>query len=372
MGFITGLILSSMLGTLTDGSLSADDLHRIIDVMHMPIRNLYCEYEGTTVFPQAIGNSNGKAAVNPTDENGLFDNYSGTFLEQNCDAFIVDIFHRYTADKGLNRQTLASIAGKTEIFGRTDASLGGGTVRHSTAADADIEGSYGRLFLAGFLRGLLEYSKKRMVNEHDDVVNGRICKVFAFYLGQEPYDPGPSTLVYRFWVDIERGANVVKKEEFRGKKILLRNNIVLSSVKAPNSQMVWIPESGTIEAFDNEGAVVHIEELRIMMASVRINQNINDKQFSIKYPVGAVITDRLRKEKYEFGQDRRPPAVSVAEAEIRLDEALTKAAESRSELIANSWSRSQNRSNFFYAAMLSIAVIVFVVSAIAFFRRRQS
>ncbi len=234
-------------------------------------------------------------------------------------------------------QIILSNEAETQIFSRADGSSGGAITRHVTATDFDDTGSYGRILLVRYLRELLKYDKKRLVYEGTEEVDGVPCERYAFVLGKPPY-PIETGLVHRFWIDMGRNGHVLKKERWnRGRLLSTASEITLDQVEI-DGQPVWFPAKGTARnIYENE--VTSEEHYRVLRGSAKINQGISDAAFSIKYPMGTPISDRLRGVVYEFGQDRRPPPKSMADAQTRLKEALSKAEAAKSELAAASWSR---------------------------------
>jgi hypothetical protein len=90
--------------------------------------------------------------------------------------------------------------------------------------------------------------------------------------------------------------------------------------------------------------------------------------FKAKFKPGTPITDQLRRARYEFGQDLRPPAPSRAEAEKRLIEHLGKADAQKAGLDA---SRAANEGfDWLYPLVLTVTVASVIVLSVSLLRRR--
>lgn len=307
-------------------------LLRAIDALQAPLRDFYCEYEGERLEDkEVVGNESGRYRL-----------YSGKFKFKQYDKFINNIYNDFLAtrinpQRRLSTETLLATEAKFQVFNRADGATGGGLTRHVTASDLDITGSYGRIFLVRCLRELLKYSKKRLVYEGTEEIDGAPCERYAIVLGREPY-PIETGLVDRFWIDMGRNGHVLRHEEWnKGQLLTTASEIVLEDFGV-GGDTIWLPVSGTVKSVDGD-VTNSVENYRVLHGSVKINRGIRDAEFSIKYPVGTPISDHLRGVVYEFGQDRRPPPEDVTDAQARLQEALRKAQDTRSELVAASWSR---------------------------------
>ena len=91
-------------------------------------------------------------------------------------------------------------------------------------------------------------------------------------------------------------------------------------------------------------------------------------RFKAKFQKGTLINDQLRRARYQFGQDLRPPPVSRAEAETRLKEHLGKAEDQKAELDASRVAKEYT--GRLYLLVLGTTAISVVLLTILLMRRR--
>ena len=336
---------------------------RAIDALQAPLQDLYCEYEGERVEEaRALG-----------DGLGLFENYSGIFKYKSKEKFIVDIYEDFLESKvnksrRLATRSILSTESETQMFSRADGKSGRATSRHVTSSDFDVTGSYGRIFLVRSLRESLKYDKKRLVHEGSEEVDGVSCERYAIVMGRQPYSI-ETGLVDRFWVDMGRCGHVLRMETMnKGRLLTTSSEIKLEEFPAKAGKL-WIPVEGKCRSMDG-GKVVVEERYHVLKSSIRFNKGLADGEFTIRYPMGTPVSDQVKKVVYEIGQDRRPPPEKMIDAQTRLDEALKKAGESRSELVAASWSRG-GWINWSFWGPFSAFLAVALVAAFAFVARTR-
>jgi hypothetical protein len=347
--FLMSLIAAVSFSPSSRAQAPADsELLRAIDALQAPLRDFYCEYEGERLEEQAALDK----------ESSVYEKYSGRFKYKNNDKFLNDIYHDYLPSKvnpqrALNNLSILSNEAGTHLFTRADGSPGSALRRRVHPADFDVTGSYGRIFLVRYLRELLKYDQKKLIYEGTEAIGKATCERYAVVLGDESGDV-KTGIVHRFWIDMNRNAHVLKKESLtRGRLLSTTSDIELNRF-GPSAEGVWLPVSGRFRAFS--GRVIAAEESYwVMVSSVRVNRSIGDPQFTLKYPAGTPVTDHLKGVVHQFGEDTRPLPTNLAEAESRLDDALRKARETRSDLVASSWSRG----NYWdWAVWLPLSVFV--------------
>ena len=368
------MIASIVLSIITFASLQTEtdadpqQVLRVVDALHKPLKSCYLEYEGELI---ADSPEDRRALGIDTGINML---YSGIFKYSQSDKYINTIFKdrlssKIQPDRALRRLTILCDGQETHIFGKADGAVGAAVTRHVTSADFDETGSWGKVWLVRRFRELLKYEKKRLIYTGTESIDGARCEHYAFVLGRPPYHiDAPNSLVYQFWIDMNRSAQVFRCERWNDGRLLERTvDVVLEQFGAKN-ESVWLPVRGTIEHFDGEGNLHSTEKYRLLKDTIAINKGIGDSQFTIKYPIGTPVSDRIRGLAYEVGQDRRPPPETLAEAEARLKDSLKKAEESRSELVAFSWSRGEFI-NWAFWLPLAVCLVSAVGAGFVYLRR---
>ena len=313
----------------------------LLEAAYAPMKDVTFEYEGKMTFPEG-----GKSAVHDAD--GLFDDYSGVVAERRDGAILVDIYHRfYKRNHEIVRETVAMLGERCEIYMRTvDQRGASGQVVDAHYSRAELSGSMSRISYAHILIGILRDVNWAVIQEESEPVAGRQCIVVKFIFVPD------NKLSLRFWIDLERGGHVLKYEEMQGKEVRARAyDVSLEQFKDSQGQAVWIPVSGVWEGYvavDKEGPptigkkATNRETYTVLKESVRVNTGLKDDRFSVKFANGTLITDKLRRAQYQFGQTN-PPGKKITtsfDAEASLKEQLRLADQQKDELKAASWERS--------------------------------
>jgi hypothetical protein len=339
--FLISCALFFGVGDIPDKSV----LTGLLEAAYAPTKDLSFEYEGKMTYPQG-----GESEIH--DVHGLFDDYSGVISERRDGAVSVDIYHRFHKRRPeIVRETIAILGERCEIYTRTVDQRGAtGQVVNAHYSRPEVSGSMSRISFANTLIGLLRDGNWSVIQEGFEEISGHRCIVvkFTFILD--------NALMLRFWIDLERGGHALKYEMMQGKGVSMRAfNIKLEQFKDSHGQAVWIPVSGIWEAYgsidgtvDGKGRPVigseptNRETYVVLRESVRVNTGLKDDRFSVKYRAGTLITDKLRRVQYQFGQTVSPgkKITSSYDAEANLKEQLRLADLQKDELKAASGERA--------------------------------
>ena len=367
-GFLVSLAFIGSNFTHDESPYTDRELIQIVENYLGRLQGLYVEYEGFVCYHR------------PEDreisglEDGITENFSGTLLFGQPDQYKVDIYHDLKKHKknpkgGLTRQLIASTSTQTELLTKTDESPGKATIRHSAAADLNVSGSFGRVFLVREFVELLKYNKRAVEYEGKGEVNGRVLDIYAITIGRPPFKIGePGNVTDRFWVDLTCGGLVFKKETFYGTWM---HSHVVDIVAEVDKQGFAFPIHGKYEFFEPKNTNLYTsEEYNILKESLQIGQKTDPARLSVNFPVGTPISDRLKNAVYEFGQDRRPPPETLADAQARLSSAIEQAKQSRDQLAASSWSRD-NWTDRWYWPIVGVLATVLLVGVVFLLRRSR-
>ena len=297
----------------------------VIRAQALLLSEVYLEYEGRFLFPTETSKTS-----ELVDDSGINERFTGSFRYRDEKAVVVDIFHRAEPKKNLLRRTLATLNGKTEEFTRADATgLSGGQIAATTPSSFKITGSYGQIFLIRELLMLLTSERDQFTLEAPEQVDGRTCEVLASRSGS-----GELLHTTRFWVDLERNAQVIKSEITNQAGMYSRVVAELGSFQHPKNGTVWLPVSGRRETFfgttkETTGTIstspTNLEEYAVVVTTVRLGAPSLDSAFTVNFRRGTYITDNLRQAEYEFGQKTTTRPATRAELEARLEEQLREA-----------------------------------------------
>jgi len=366
MNYLVVLIFGCVV-QVQNQSVDAKAFAQIVEAQSMNGQEFYLEYEGRSIILSDFGKKSLKLA-----DDGVSETYSGSFRTKGPSATIVDIFQQSFPKNHLLKHTLASLNGNQESrFLNDPAGKSSGQMRNSSPQEFNITGSYGRIFLLGQLKNLLQSRADRFRYEDSQIVQGRKCEVVSFDIGSEKYP-----VVHKFWIDFGRGCHPIQYELYLSSDLADRTTVELKEFKDSRSRPVWLPVSGRWEAFHEMGPVKPVrylkspsqmEEMAVVQSTIRFSDPSPDDSYKVKFAKGTFINDRIRQTQYEFGQqgqNQKPPETR-AEAEKRLNEMLNEARQEKTILEASSqpttWLDYQTYLLIFFFALGSIATIVLVV-----------
>ena len=341
----------------------------LLEAAHAPIQDLTLEYEGKMTFPQA-----GHSEIHDAD--GLHDDYSGVIAERRDGAVSIDIYHRYyNREHEISRETIAMLGDRCEIYSRTvDQRGASGEVVGAHFSRLSPSGSMYRVRFALDLMGLLRDVNWSVTQEGSEIIDGHQCLVVKFSFVPD------SQHTQRFWIDLERGGHVLKYEQLIGNYVRMRAyDIALVQFKDSQGHAIWIPVSGIWEAyesFDKDKSstigkkATNRETYTVLPESVRLNTGLKDDRFSVKFANGTLITDKLRRVQYQFGQTvpAGKKTTTPFDAEASLKEQLRLADQQKDELKAASWERAGS-TWFDWMPWLTVSVSMLLIGGVWGYRR---
>jgi hypothetical protein len=357
--------------------LDGPTLLKVLDGLHDPAEGYSCEYEGRVRYTRASDRDSLRLG-----NDGIAQIFSGSFTYRWDGAARLDYFVTHMSDHKVAKASIAIINDrKTIASGYVDDLMKTAKVSRADAHSNNIEHPYslGRLHGLDLLRRHCA-AQLTMVHEGTEPLDGYSCEVVTFKYTPASIPPEKESS-QKFWVDLERGGHILRRELYRGANLSERlSRVQLAPFDGPKGSKVWLPISGTYEVFlygdEKTRTILHskdpirIEEYLVMSPTVSLIAGIRDGHFAIELSPGTVVTDTVRGITYDFGRDQRPAPVTVAQAQERLRSHLSEADAQASELRAASWQRG-GRTEWSWlpwaaaAAALIVAVIVFVKRRVA-------
>jgi hypothetical protein len=206
-----------------------------------------------------------------------------------------------------------------------------------------------------------------------DEVDGHKCMKVRFLHVSED-DMSNAWGFTRFWIDIERGAHPLKEEAWSHGNLLLRTHgIQLARVSSKDRSSYWLPVRGIRDGYasgvDKNKHIIYTSTpysqvtISIVEGSIRINEGIPDKQFSIYWRGGFPETDALKRQRTDFASIPLPPPVSKDPLKVRerLENRLREAERQSRALDASSPARETWKWPF----LLQIVLITLGVTSLA-------
>jgi hypothetical protein len=163
-------------------------------------------------------------------------------------------------------------------------------------------GPMGLFLFDDLKRIVLDHSFEAVVG--DDELDGRRLKVIHI-----SFRGFPGSLIYRYWVDLARSGQVVRKELYRvGQALLARTDVSLARFLVDGDE-VWLPVSaietgytvlmGTDRVSQETSTLV---STRVIDGSVVFNQHPGPDTFTFKYSPTVPVSDELAQLRLEFSR----------------------------------------------------------------------
>ncbi len=281
----SGLLLALVLLTSQPGpaGVSPDQYLRIVRSSYADVKSLSFVFEGRKelVFSEA-------SAERREFKRGQFD---GNYIWRSDGSILNDVYVRF------NRQDMLHVSA---------ALFGGKVVRLARIPDNRYPPSVKEFPPTGFAIGSDEPTPHHLIwfwyydmlkdpkalKYQDlgwDVVDGRRCLKVELDLSVVP--EGRNNSRYRFWLDLERGAQPLRVDwlVFPPKVSSTVHSIALESFPISAEKQVWLPVSAVEDTFVVDGTrysetPVWQTTIRIVKSSVVLNRSIPDSAFSVKDP----------------------------------------------------------------------------------------
>jgi hypothetical protein len=380
-GTVVGLSLLSCTFCGPWDQVDREQLIRLIEGARPDIKDFAFEYEGNLAFPSLSDTS----LHHPERLQGVQDIFTGTFARRNDGATLVEIYQFTKGSSEAHHSRIATTGQSRETSSRASAAEKANiTIGPNAPETLPGTGNYARLFLSDVLLGMLRAGWDYHYEGTRDL-NGKPCLVVRIRETDDPKAPDDVTLTNRFWIDLERGGHVVRHEQWiGGKRLQATLNIRLDEFCAPSGKRVWLPVFGQFESYVTSNPNVRnspivytndpvvSETYDLLEYTLRLERGLKDGDFSVKAKPGDVVSDQLRKARYEFGQylvrgeaERKKRRVADSEIQQNLDRMLDDSEMLARELKASSPLRGGPGWSHWLpwgiAALASVSLVVLLV-----------
>jgi hypothetical protein len=355
------------------------DAPAFIDSIYDHTNDVYFEYEG--ILKGRISDDD----ANPELVWHTIDTFSGSLLFRKDSAIKLESYHSImwpNSKRFTETNKLSELNGKSLRYeGRED--LQGAETFASSYMDTFHNGSASRVYLVPFIKALAHYAPHRLVHQGDAMIDGNKCEIFSFVMGKdyETISVKNAALVFRFYLDMERGGHAIKYE------MLLANEIVqqiidihLERFKSHTGDEYWFPVSSRFEGIMTKnsrskekfkpGTVINLETYSVMQGSIQFDKKPDDGKFKIRLKDGTLITDKIKNKQTKQGEKDRPASETLEQAQARLIELIREGEEKGTEISAGSMARGGGSSIMkripYTIGILSVTVLAFA----AFIHRR--
>ncbi len=324
-------IVSMGFGNLVEpDGIDRAQLVRLMQSARSDMSDFVLEYEGEVEYPPPEDRS----LLHPNRLQGVTETYTGAYARRSDGATRVDIYVEEPKTNVLRRHTVVNLNGKTESRSGTDIQKNSQiTIRATMPQSLPGTSSYARIWLGDVVLGLARSSVPYRF-EGMQQVEGRSCAVVRFAYNEAPETPRANVMSNVFWIDLERGAHVLRHEHRWGDDVMETTTLTnLREVRSPSGKTGWLPVAGEVRGYMTVNLnlpekprmfttqPVRIETYHVIDGSLRMERRLGDDFFSIKGNPGDVVSDELKKAQYEYGQymvrSRNDKPKLVADSEIQ-------------------------------------------------------
>ncbi len=325
---------------------------RLVEAKVAPLQDLSCLYEGTVRWV-------GPRSVLGRDVETFGERYQGAYLYRRNDAALRDTYRRSRADPSLlSRHRDATLRGKAHRLvvyanekrragAKPDIQeTGGGMYALNGPASPHL------LFRMWYLLSLASDPKSGFRAIGWDTLGSRRC--FRFRIGSLGGEE--ATGDYEdYWIDLERGANVLKVENFQKGHLAVRvDQVKLSEVTLADRATVWVPVHARKQSFVWTNTVsaspLNEEIIEVVNGTLLLNQGLPDAIFDVSREIALPVKgelERLRRQasdaslarEFESAPVEQHPRHDQAGARARLEKSLIEAEKQAKALEASAPSR---------------------------------
>ena len=279
------VVLLSLLGHQPSErtELTGSQIVKLVSALQSDIRDVYCLYEGDLRFV-------GPKTLMPEDPSPIDYRYQGEYLYRNDGSTLVNLYRKgFLFDSPFIHSTSSLFHGELSRLVRNPDSK-----RKKTPPDVssgpgafDVTASAERFTFLWLFRSLLsadDDNDKNLKWKGWEDLDGSKCLVFE--ADSTPSASPAARNTVRFWVDMQRGGNPLKVQEFIGGSLLTeRRDIKLLRWKTRDGKAVWFPIGATVESFkwgnDFYKEPVIRETIYVVDGSIQINKGLRDSDFSV-------------------------------------------------------------------------------------------
>ena len=265
----------------------AEQFNRLITALHAPYKDVSLIVEGKQTYV-------GPASAVPRKAEEYEEVYQTLLVLRSDNACFQDVFVRSVNGDGLLvRKTSALLKGSLNSLRRVpDLNDERRSSKPGKASELFDTGSPCRILFLWFFNSLEDARRYDYRFVAWEQISGHNCLCVRLSLSLIVPDTARSDVDpesgYRhvFWIDMERGGNVLKYEFKKDGKLRQRvDEIELGSFPASSGERLWLPVGGEYNTFSNGrdffDKPFFRETYHVLKNSVLVNRGLGDEQFTV-------------------------------------------------------------------------------------------
>jgi len=332
---------------------SATQFGAIIKAAHADLHDVWLIYEGETTWT-GPANDHASTTMNKT--------FQGNYAYRADGAIYIDTYVRNQNPRiALNRWSEALFKQKLEeLYWTPDVDGSRVPIRSSEGNQASFNGpeSAHQFFYVPFFASIADPDGQGYKFHGWESLDNRRCLVVQLNFTPGSRVSEKDRLSLKFWIDVERNAQPIKVECYRGSDLIaLRDEVALAEIRSRGSDVrVWLPVRGVSKGLFWENRRHREPVYRIAMAvvngSIVLNGGLPDRLFSLAEVGRAARVPELKslrgrldglplKKDFDERVKSAPGATAIDRESVvqRLNEMLQDADRQAAMLEASSWSR---------------------------------
>lgn len=309
---MSALLLSLLLLRAPESKLDGNEIMKVLEGLHAPIKDFEFVCEGETKWLADAGDMYREA---PDIESGRF---QGTYAYRRDGAAYWDVYLKpFDPHADFRHDTYTQLRESRSWIYRTPDRRGpseavraepGGLGSSGAAISPDRFNYLGYWCRLGYSTRVIEIES----SDWDEIDGHRTLRltINEFSKGR----PATKVKVWsKYWIDLERGGHVLRHESYRGAHLISRtSNVRLSSIRLSSGQQVWLPTHGEFDTFwwlkgFSDSPLFH-EAYDVVQGSIVLNSGLPDERFSLQWNGHKVDTTKLKQVRKDFESTPPKPA----------------------------------------------------------------
>lgn len=280
---VTSLILSLVLAAQgADPEISQSQFLRIMNGLHSNVRDVSLVLEGELRFVGPSSYMNGKTDI-------IRDRHQVSYAYRNDNAALLEVYRRSGEDGSLFVHSKhALLKERLEEIEEVPDLRQGGNIRAGVGSPGSLNftGSGHRFICYWYFASLSNGQDLNYKFLNWETVGDAKC--LCVELVRNSGLPTDNQITYRLWIDIDRDGHPLIVESRKADQLMWRvHDIKLERFDSPKGRRQWLPVDCTYDSYlwggKYESRPVFTERYHVVTSSVRFDQNLPDKMFSVRW-----------------------------------------------------------------------------------------
>lgn len=203
--------------------------------------------------------------------------------------------------------------------------------------------------------------------EREEIVDGHACHVFSLPLADDNRDA--EYLGYRFWVDMQRGANMLRWESYMFGAVSQRlYDVKLQEFSDKRGRQFWLPVKAKREGFSG-GEKLTSSEYYLLAHSVRLNTGLKAEQVELQPLPTQLVPPKNRVTGPRVSPEEAAPGLAHMDRQSA-EQIVEYAKQQEDELLKKSRQVTRQRTDWVSWIAMALAAVGLAAVGAAYWLRR--